>query len=105
MRTSNQRIRILMPLSLAFALSACTGAMISSVTPGIQIEIEGVPFAVEQTERGLTVRNFETGGTSPALLLTYAGLAAERISGCPLTNITKETGVNTYRAAVFCPTA
>ncbi len=91
--------------SIAAVVSACSGEMISDLTPGTQIKINDVPFTVAQTSRGLTVRNFETGATQPDILLTYAGLAAERVAGCPLTNITKETGVNTYYAAVSCPTA
>ena len=73
--------------------------------PGTPVTIEGHVFNVSESTRGLTVRNFETGRTDPALLLTYAGRAAETVSGCLLTNITKEPSVNTYYAAVTCPNA
>ncbi|WP_143515505.1 hypothetical protein [Pseudooctadecabacter jejudonensis] len=65
--------------------------------------IEDIPFTVTDTPRGATVRNFETGATNPALLLAYAARAAEVATGCTTTNITKETGVNTYYAALDCP--
>lgn len=87
----------------AGALTACTGGTIASFMPGQTITVEGVPFTVTDTAGGVTVRNFETGFTDPALLLSYAAIAARRVTGCPVTNITKDTGVNTYRAALDCP--
>jgi len=93
-----------LPVGMLSILMGCTGGLIADITPGTRVNVEGIPFTVAQTTRGITVRNFETGRTDPALLLTYAGRAAQMATGCPLTHITKETGVNTYYAAVSCPT-
>ncbi len=105
MKVAFRNIKWTVGLVCVFGVIGCSGAIIASTTPQTQVTIEGVPFAVAQTSSGLTIRNFETGRTAPALLITYAGRAAETVSGCPLTHITKETGVNTYYATVACPTA
>lgn len=92
-----------MLLLVAASLAACTGGTIAAVMPGEAVTVQGVPFTVSDTAGGATVRNFETGFTDPALLLSYAAIAAQRVTGCPVTTITKDTGVNTYRAALDCP--
>ena len=91
------------PAGAILALSACTGANLAAMMPGTRVTEDGFAFTVTDTPRGLTVRNFETGFSDPARLQAAAARAAERVSGCPVTTITKETGVNTYRAAVACP--
>lgn len=85
------------------ALSACTGGMVAHIMPGQSVTVHGVPFTVTDTARDATVRNFETGFTDPDLLLSYAATAAQRVTGCSVTTITKDTGVNTYRAVLECP--
>ncbi|WP_439141723.1 hypothetical protein [Pseudooctadecabacter sp.] len=43
------------------ALAACTGGTIAAFMPGETVTVQGVPFTVSDTGRGVTVRNFETG--------------------------------------------
>ena len=91
-------------MMLAYAaLSACSGAGVSQLMPGTAVTIDGLPFTVTDGPRGLTVRNFETGATPPAVLQAAAMRAAEQVSGCPATSLTQDIGVNTYRVAVACP--
>lgn len=88
---------------LAFsALGACSGATVAQLMPGEVVTIEGNTFTVNSTARGVTVQNFETGRTPAALLLERAGLAAEQVTGCTVTNIVKDGISNTYYAAVSC---
>lgn len=91
--------------SAFLALSGCTGGTIAQIMPGTTVTIDGIPFTVSDSQRGLTVRNFETDVTSPAILQAAAARAAEQVSGCRATAITQDTGVNTYHVAVTCPEA
>lgn len=84
------------------ALPACSGGMVANMMPGEVVTVGGNTFTVTDTARGVTVRNFETGRTDPSVLLVNAGLAAEQVSGCTVTNITKDAMANTYAAALNC---
>jgi hypothetical protein len=83
--------------------SACSGEMVANMMPGAVVEIGSNTFAVQDTARGVTVQNFEAGRTSPAVLITNAGLAAEQVTGCRVNLITKDGLTNTYYAAMSCP--
>lgn len=89
-------------LALA-ALPACSGGMVAGVMPGDAVTVNGIPFTVQNRADGLVVQNFETGRTNPAVLMTNAGLAAEQVTGCPLTTIVKDGISNTYYVTVSCP--
>lgn len=73
------------------------------VMPGVPVVVNGNAFTVNETSRGVTIQNFETGRTPPSELIADAGLAAERVTGCTVTSITKDGIVNTYYAAITCP--
>ena len=94
-----RRPALLAPL----ALSACTGGMMAEVMPGETVTVNGLPFTVQDTPRGLVVQNFETGRTNPAVIMAAAGQAAEQVSGCPLNTIVKDGISNTYYVSVSCP--
>lgn len=94
-----------MPSLLIVSLSACSGGMVADMMPGDAVEVNGNSFTVNRTDRGVTIRNFETGRTSPAVLIVNAGLAAEQVTGCTVSSIVKETSVNTYYATIDCPEA
>ncbi|MCF2903573.1 fimbrillin family protein [Octadecabacter sp. CECT 8868] len=98
-------MKVQMPLSLlAFlTLSACSGEIVASAMPGEAITVNGNAFTVSQTDRGVTVQNFETGRTNPAVLIVNAGLAAERVTGCTVEDIVKDGITNTYYASMACP--
>jgi len=87
------------------ALPACSGAMVASAMPGEMVTVNGNTFTVADTANGLTIRNFETGRTPPATLLANAGLAAEQVTGCPVSSIIKDGPTNTYFASTSCPDA
>lgn len=84
------------------AVSACSGAAVTTFMPGEAITVNGNSFTVRETARGVTVQNFETGRTPPAQLLVNAGLAVEQVTGCAVTSITKDGIANTYYANVSC---
>ncbi|MBU2993661.1 fimbrillin family protein [Octadecabacter sp. 1_MG-2023] len=84
-------------------LSACSGEMVTNVMPGEAITVNGNAFTVIETSRGVTVQNFETGRTNPAVLIVNAGLAAERVTGCTVEDIVKDGITNTYYASMACP--
>lgn len=88
-----------------FALSACSGGMVANIMPGEVVTIEGNTFTVNQTAQGVTIQNFETGRTSPAVLQLRAGLAAEQVTGCVVSSIVKDGISNTYYATTTCPAA
>ena len=90
-------------LLATLALSACSGAALTSIMPGESITVNGNAFTVRETSDGVTVQNFETGRTSPAVLIVNAGLAAERVTGCTVTGIVKDGITNTYYATTTCP--
>ena len=77
--------------------------MDANMMPGTVVEIGGNTFTVQDTARGVTVQNFETGRTSPDVLITNAGLAAEQVNGCRVNSITKDGLTNIYCAAMSCP--
>lgn len=84
-------------------LSACTGEAMTNVMPGEAITVNGNAFTVRETAQGATVQNFETGRTSPAVLIANAGLAAERVTGCGVDTIIKDGITNTYYTTLDCP--
>ena len=96
---------VIMAISASATLSACSGAMVAGVMPGETLTVNGLTYTVNQTPRGVTVQNFETGRTPPHILQAGAKTAAERVTGCPATSITQATGVNTYYVATACPDA
>lgn len=71
--------------------------------PGTAVNVNGLSFTVQNGPRGIIVQNFETGRTSPALIMQSAGLAAEQVTGCPLNTIVKDGITNTYYVTVSCP--
>ena len=85
--------------------AACSGGMVANVMPGDVATVNGNTFTVRQTERGLTIQNFETGRTSPAALLLNTQVAAEQVSGCTVDTIVKDGISNTYYATTTCPDA
>ncbi len=90
-------------LSVSLPLAACSGGMVANLMPGEVATVNGNTFTVKQTERGLTIQNFETGRTSPAALLTNAQVAAEQVTGCTVDTIVKDGITNTYYATTTCP--
>ncbi|MEL6959812.1 MAG: hypothetical protein AAGL89_12760 [Pseudomonadota bacterium] len=87
----------------AIILAGCTGAMVANVMPGQVVTVEGTPFTVRQTDRGLTVQNFETGATRPEVLINRASRAAELATGCTTQTIDKDGIANTYYLTMDCP--
>jgi len=85
-------------------LTACSGGALTQVMPGDSITVNGNAFTVRRTDDGVTVQNFETGRTNPAVMMANAGLAAERVTGCTVTSIVKDGITNTYYATTTCPT-
>ena len=94
--------KIWMALAVAGSVCACSGAGISQIMPGTAVTVNGIPYTVQNTARGATVRNFQTGRTAPEVLLVNAGLAAEQVTGCSVTSISKDADANTYNAALSC---
>ncbi len=92
-------ILLLAPL----ALFACSGEMAANLMPGTPVEVNGHNYTVQDTARGVTVQNFETGRTSPAVLMANAQIAAERVTGCAVDTIVKDGMSNTYYATTTCP--
>lgn len=90
-------------LVATLTLSACSGGMVANIMPGEVVEVNGNTFTVNQTDRGVTIQNFETGRTSPAVMIVNAGQAAEQVTGCTVSSIVKEGSINTYYATVDCP--
>ncbi|MBT8412274.1 MAG: hypothetical protein KJP02_10820 [Octadecabacter sp.] len=90
-------------LTTPLALAACTGEALTNVMPGEAVTVNGNAFTVNDGQRGLTIQNFETGRTPPAVLMANAGLAAEQVTGCPINTIIKDGMTNTYYATVTCP--
>jgi len=91
-------------LLAVLSLSACSGEMVANVMPGEVITIEGNTFTVNDTPRGVTIQNFETGRTNPNTLQDRAARAAEQVTGCTVTAITKDGISNTYYASTDCAT-
>ena len=71
--------------------------------PGEAVTVNGNAFTVNRTAQGVTIQNFETGRTNPAVLIVNAGLAAEQVTGCAVSNIVKDGITNTYYATLDCP--
>lgn len=92
-------------IGVAATLSACSGGMVANIMPGEVVTIGGNTFTVNNTERGITVQNFETGRTSPAVLMANAQTAAEQVTGCTVDAIVKDGITNTYYATATCPSA
>ena len=90
-------------LTATLALAACTGEVLTNVMPGTPVTVNGNVFTVNDSPRGLTIQNFETGRTPPAVLMANAGLAAEQVTGCPIDTLIKDGMTNTYYATVTCP--
>lgn len=93
---------ILVALTLT---GACSGAVVANVMPGEVVTVNGNTFTVNDTARGVTIQNFETGRTNPNVLMDNATLAAEQVTGCTVTAITKDGISNTYYASTTCPDA
>ena len=66
----SRNIRAAAPISLlsCAVMAACNGASISQMMPGTAVTVDGIPFTVSDSRRGLTVRNFETDATPLAVL-------------------------------------
>lgn len=86
-------------------MAGCSGGVLTNVMPGESVTVNGNAFTVRETVEGVTIQNFETGRTNPAVLIVNAGLAAERVTGCTVTNIVKDGITNTYYATTTCPNA
>jgi len=95
-------IRTAALLFAVFAVSACSGEMVATVMPGQVVSIDGSTFTVNDTPRGVTVQNFETGRTNPNTLQDRAERAVEQVTGCKVTAITKDGLTNTYYASTDC---
>lgn len=93
----------ILTLPAAFALSGCSGAMVANIMPGDVVTVNGNTFTVNDTPRGVTIQNFETGRTNPDVLMDNASKAAQQASGCPVTAISKDGISNTYYASLDCP--
>lgn len=96
-------LRCALPFLALLNVSACTGGLVAQAMPGTAISVNGIPFTVRNTPQGVTIQNFETGRTSPVILLENAGLAAERVTGCTVDSIIKDGIANTYYATTTCP--
>ncbi|PVA08083.1 hypothetical protein [Thalassorhabdomicrobium marinisediminis] len=92
----------LLALPLLLLLAACSGKAVTEFMPGEAVVVNGYPYTVNRTAQGVTVQNFETGRTSPAVLLANAGLAAEQVTGCTVETIVKDGLANTYYATLDC---
>jgi len=95
-------MRAVLSVPVLVALSACSGEMMANVMPGEVVNVGGNTFTVNDTPRGVTIQNFETGRTNPNVLMANAGLAAEQVTGCTVTAITKDGITNTYYASTDC---
>lgn len=96
-------IKPLLILVLTCSLAGCTGAAVATIMPGETVTIGGNTFTVRDTASGLTIQNFETGRTNPAVLMVNAGLAAQQVTGCTVDSIVKDGISNTYYATTTCP--
>ncbi|RYG91957.1 hypothetical protein EU803_05760 [Loktanella sp. IMCC34160] len=91
--------------ALLLALAACTGGGLPLDEGGAATRVEagGDVFFIKVQGDSALIRNYATGLRNQARLAGNARAAAEQLTGCTVTTLTQQLGVNSYIAGLDCP--
>lgn len=94
-------MRAALPLLAALWVAACAGNI--PVHPdAARVEVSGDVFFIRVQGDSALIQNYATGLDNQVRLAGNARIAAQQLTGCNVTTLTQQMGVNSYIAALDC---